>query len=552
MKTTYENKFYLNLKRALQNQYRIASLVIVTIIFGLTILTLVTSSIFEMKESVKDIKIALQSLIVSNESYLTELSQMASNLDNQDELNQIYSSFYTRENNLRGDELFIFSSEDDLLFSTDYELIDNSLMLFNIGNIINGFKENHGNNQTLYSVITTYDGITYLLIYKQTAAGKYGILVHQDALKNYLGYSQIAYIITNRFDHILLSNDNINDGLKFSSNDFAKGLGISNGYLYYQFDEKLFDNLYIYADKNIAHIYSLAFLMLLIVMITYSILLYLSNRLANTIASKSSQNINKLTEQTYLVANSYKKYIDFYSEDEFQYLSDEINKMLYKITDLYERQLEIEKEKTVYERMILEYQFNPHFLFNTLEAIRTTVLMDSKIAEQLIISLTKVLKYSLRSRSLVNIVEDIKVLEEFLTINQLRFNRFTYTINIENEADQIRIPKLLLLPIVENTLKYGRKYRTDIHINIQVKIINSQVVIEVEDNGPGIKSERIMALNKLIRTNDKLSHGLINTYRRIRLISPEANLKLENGDEGLIVTISWPIKEKRDVQTINH
>lgn len=191
-------------------------------------------------------------------------------------------------------------------------------------------------------------------------------------------------------------------------------------------------------------------------------------------------------------------------------------------------------------------------MFNTLEAIRTTVLMDSKIAEQLIISLTKVLKYSLRSRSLVNIVEDIKVLEEFLTINQLRFNRFTYTINIENEADQIRIPKLLLLPIVENTLKYGRKYRTDIHINIQVKIINSQVVIEVEDNGPGIKSERIMALNKLIRTNDKLSHGLINTYRRIRLISPEANLKLENGDEGLIVTISWPIKEKRDVQTINH
>lgn len=345
----------------LQNQYRIASLVIVTIIFGLTILTLVSSAIFEMKESVKDIKIALQSLIVSNESYLTELSQMASNLDNQDELNQIYSSFYTRENNLRGDELFIFSSEDDLLFSTDYELIDNSLMLFNIGNIINGFKENHGNNQTLYSVITTYDGITYLLIYKQTAAGKYGILVHQDALKNYLGYSQIAYIITNRFDHILLSNDNINDGLKFSSNDFAKGLGISNGYLYYQFDEKLFDNLYIYADKNIAHIYSLAFLMLLIVMITYSILLYLSNRLANTIASKSSQNINKLTEQTYLVANSYKKYIDFYSEDEFQYLSDEINKMLYKITDLYERQLEIEKEKTVYERMILEYQFNPHF-----------------------------------------------------------------------------------------------------------------------------------------------------------------------------------------------
>ena len=140
---------------------------------------------------------------------------------------------------------------------------------------------------------------------------------------------------------------------------------------------------------------------------------------------------------------------------------------------------------------MLRYQLNPHFLFNTLNAISTLILDgDSKTANLMITELSKFLRYSLDNDPMqkVDLAQEVDALRLYLAIEKVRFEqRLVLDFDIEAQALEALIPSMLLQPLVENSIKYA--VSTSEHggtIRLAARVFADELLIEVCDDGPGI------------------------------------------------------------------
>jgi two-component system LytT family sensor kinase len=139
---------------------------------------------------------------------------------------------------------------------------------------------------------------------------------------------------------------------------------------------------------------------------------------------------------------------------------------------------------------MLRYQLNPHFLFNTLNAISTLILMqENKTADAMVSRLSDFLRYSLDKDPIkkVALQQEIQALELYLEIEKVRFEeRLTVTWDIEENAKQALVPSLILQPLIENSIKYAISRMQDGgRISISAKVFGHDLMLEVSDNGPG-------------------------------------------------------------------
>lgn len=108
---------------------------------------------------------------------------------------------------------------------------------------------------------------------------------------------------------------------------------------------------------------------------------------------------------------------------------------------------------------MLRYQRNPHFLFNTLNAISTLILDNKKhIANNMVTHLSRFLRYSLDNDPMqkITLEQEVDALNLYLNIEKIRFDdRLTLEFLVEEEAAQALIPSMLLQPLVENSIKYA-------------------------------------------------------------------------------------------------
>jgi sensor histidine kinase YesM len=180
----------------------------------------------------------------------------------------------------------------------------------------------------------------------------------------------------------------------------------------------------------------LLMLMLLSTFILTTVLFSQSFRLAKKIAERNSTSIDQLVLETNLITHGYKTQISVKTDDEFGYLANQINHMLNELNHLYEKMLTLEKQSVQFERKMLEAQFNPHFLYNTLETIRITIPMMPKTSIQLIHALNRVLKYSISEiNQETTLKQDLSILEDFLEVNSIRFEKLTYQITCDPTLD---------------------------------------------------------------------------------------------------------------------
>ena len=139
---------------------------------------------------------------------------------------------------------------------------------------------------------------------------------------------------------------------------------------------------------------------------------------------------------------------------------------------------------------MLRYQLNPHFLFNTLNAISTLVLMkENKTAEKMVSRLSEFLRYSLDNDPIkkVPLGQEIKVLHLYLEIEKVRFDeRLTVTWDVNERCEQALVPSLLLQPIIENSIKHAISKMPDGgQIEISARLFGRDLLLDVADNGPG-------------------------------------------------------------------
>jgi sensor histidine kinase YesM len=207
---------------------------------------------------------------------------------------------------------------------------------------------------------------------------------------------------------------------------------------------------------------------------------------------------------------------------EFRTIADAYNKMLDDIKQLIEENKQEEKEKFLSELKQLEMQFNPHFMYNTLENIKFMIRLDPAAAQQTIVYLSEVLRYSIDTKvSLVPLDDDMKYIENYLLILKVRFSRqFSFDIDLSETARRAVIPKLLIQPMIENSVKYGFDQRGSLDIKITARTIEEKLVITVTDNGNGMDAKELAAIQKLLRAkyNETVHIGLYNIHRRIHLL----------------------------------
>lgn len=129
----------------------------------------------------------------------------------------------------------------------------------------------------------------------------------------------------------------------------------------------------------------------------------------------------------------------------------------------------------------IESRLRPHFLFNTLNSIRTLIVEDPSAAEQLILRLSALLRSSLElpESGTVTLDRELQLTRDYLEIEQMRFGlRFMYTIDAEPGLGQAAIPPVALQTLVENSVKYGGS-----DIRVRARSANGGLVVEVWDSG---------------------------------------------------------------------
>ncbi len=129
----------------------------------------------------------------------------------------------------------------------------------------------------------------------------------------------------------------------------------------------------------------------------------------------------------------------------------------------FERELEISRlseQKTKAELEALQAKVNPHFLYNTLNSIAELSLHQGLKARQMTIALAELFRYSLnkKNESLISIEEEVEMVRNYLMIEKIRFeDKLEVSIEVDEAARNIRIPKFILQPLVENAVKHGLK-----------------------------------------------------------------------------------------------
>lgn len=199
------------------------------------------------------------------------------------------------------------------------------------------------------------------------------------------------------------------------------------------------------------------------------------------------------------------------------------NNLIKEIKKLQDKAINDEKEKRHYEFKVLQSQINPHFLYNTLDAIHWKAFEhDDEEMIQIIDSLSNFYRLSLSNGAeFITIADEIKHINYYLDIQKIRFkDLFSWSIDIDPQLNDHYVIKLLLQPIVENALIHGIKPKLiPGHIAIQGHMEEDDIIFEVIDDGVGMDQEELSALYESLEQtpSKKESFGLFNIHQRLKV-----------------------------------
>lgn len=213
--------------------------------------------------------------------------------------------------------------------------------------------------------------------------------------------------------------------------------------------------------------------------------------------------------------------IEIDTGDEIEEIARQVNKMVRSIQELSQRNIALAEVNNRMEMQNLQAQINPHFIYNTLDNIRYLIPTDPQRAQQLIGRFIGILRYSINNtKHNVPVKDDLKYLQDYLVIQSTRFGaNFSYEIDIDDACMEFIIPKLLLQPLLENSIKYGFQKKPRIHIRVRGWLGEDALYFTVEDNGGGVDETMLEQLRDILRSDEvNIEHnGLQNINRRIWL-----------------------------------
>jgi sensor histidine kinase YesM len=208
---------------------------------------------------------------------------------------------------------------------------------------------------------------------------------------------------------------------------------------------------------------------------------------------------------------------------------------------LKEKELEITKlteQKTKAELDALHSRINPHFLYNALNSLAGLAHENAGQTEKMALALSKLFRYNINkeNETYTTLKEEMEMTRTYLEIEKMRFNdKLDFVLEITPDLENMQIPRFLIQPLVENSIKHGLSKITKKGVVIvSVKEQDSNLVISVQDNGPAFPEDLLSG------------YGLQSIYDKLDLLySDRYKIQFNNGDEkNITITLELSNKQK--------
>lgn len=246
--------------------------------------------------------------------------------------------------------------------------------------------------------------------------------------------------------------------------------------------------------------------------------------------------LNQLTESMQIVEKGdfkgAKQVLDKdLSNDETGLLAQEFKVMLDKIDILiyenYEKQLLLQDTKY----KMLQAQINPHFLYNTLNALNWMVKGGrNDDAGKVIIELGKLLRASFAKDPYTTVADELEVAKGYIVIQQYRYqNRAEFEVLAEGNLDRYMIPRMILQPLIENAIYYGVDASLEgCRITVRVKEKQDAILLEVEDTGPGMEPDELERVRNGTAVPKGHGIGIKNIRERLKITYKDSEFSIES------------------------
>jgi len=228
----------------------------------------------------------------------------------------------------------------------------------------------------------------------------------------------------------------------------------------------------------------------------------------------------------------FRKMVSVETKDEIGDICSDFNIMAENINHLLNEKYRMRLLYRTSQLKALQAQINPHFLNNILQGIGTEALkINNKVIYNMIVALSEMLKYTIKSDGdIVTIADEIENVENYLFLQNFRFReRLNYTIDIPKSVYRLKIPKLVLQPIIENAVIHGLEPGIALPGLLIVKSVESGGLLEISisDNGVGISEPELLKINSglLDLKPDAFDItegiGILNVFYRLRIVFGE-------------------------------
>ncbi len=444
-----------------------------------------------------------------------------------------YSELYTLRNQISEDLQILSFDEDYNLNFTSQPSLEGSDYLRIYNRII---ISNLEPDETKLSILSPLDlDINYLVMSMKDSDEFIMYFIPNMRDLEYLKGLNLDVAITDSFDNIYYSSNKL-----FTNNLNKLDLENLEGYEHTmrEGEHGLYIHFFLKSDAYI-------FILLVIssvLLFTYVLMQKINKKSAKRIGEDFSHSVKLLHEAvSEMGSGNLDTRVHIQSDDEFSDLGLAFNQMNERLSLVIERNEKLIALNKDSEMKQLEAQFNPHFLYNTLETIKYLVDEDPELASELIVRTTVLLRYSIdETSSNVKFSDDLEYINQYLEIHKLRLqDRFVYGIDIEEEVLDLVLPKLLIQPLIENSLKHGFMNKMSLRMDITAYMFEDSLYIYVIDDGGGMDQETVDELNDYNYQNQNTQgYGIKSVIQRIKLMyGDESVFMIYSDDESTIIEI---------------
>lgn len=276
--------------------------------------------------------------------------------------------------------------------------------------------------------------------------------------------------------------------------------------------------------KELSAIKIETFLFLIVVLVIYIIVTIL-------ISYGITVPIKKLKKLIHRVENGdLEAWSSFEGNDEIAELGRSFNQMILKVNELIKKIKEEQKLKEKLQLDLMQAQINPHFIFNTLNTIKWTAIINQATnTAKLIEDFGRIIGTCFKGiDKLITVDKELSNLKSYLNIQKARFNYpFREDVQIPRNIYSCMIPKLILQPLVENSIThgYGEHYEKCLNLLITAYQKEDKLIIIIQDDGCGISEAKLNQIMSKTWSNSDTQHfngiGLFNVQKRIQLMFGE-------------------------------